>query len=118
MFTDEERAIFSFNDGERDRKADPLAVRRALVEAADGELYEASVAACEPDRGPDDAPEPGASRVARLRAQGRMVGIVRAGFSLAPIDPDTGKGVTEACCWAIWSAWVRWEAGEKKPVGN
>jgi hypothetical protein len=113
MFTKEEREIFEFDTGQGVRKVDPLALRRALVRAAQGDLYELSVRAAA-------VPEPTdkGAILAHEAAQEELLGVIRQGFGLPGIDPDTGEGITERMCWRIWNTWQEWLKGEPSGDGN
>lgn len=111
MFSDEEKAIFGYHDGQRERYADPLVLRRTLIRACDGDLDGLWRAAAEPETREGATPDPGAE-LARQDAQERFNQAVRKAFELLPFDPATGQGCTEAMVLAVWEKWAGFLRGE------
>lgn len=87
MFTDDERRIFPYWNGEAAVCGDPLAVRRRLTLALQGGGVNALLQEAN-----------GADELAAAAATGRLVDAVRQAFEMAPFDPATGRGATEEDC--------------------
>src|SRR5262245_60989542 len=101
FFSDEDRRVYSYHDGRREVRADPLAVRRRLAQAANGDLAGVWKAASAPPKtgeGHLPAETAGQLELARLEGEERLLGVIRYAFDLPPVDPATGEGVTEAMC--------------------
>jgi hypothetical protein len=121
QFTDQERAIFEYHDGERTVFADPLAIQRKMLRLAAGNLVGLSEAASAPEKatGPE---EPG-KVLERLNAQEQLLSVIREGFNLPEFDPNTGKGALEKQCWKVWDDFYGWleknaRKGEGLPDGQ
>jgi len=102
-WTDEQRAIFEYRwtDG-TPRFADPLAIRRALLEVTDWKID--AIKQC--NGGP----------IEKERANRDLAQIAIEVFGLPPFDPLTGKGATEAMALAIYNAFC--DDYEKKNLGG
>lgn len=106
VFPEGERKVFAYFDGARTVYADPLQVLRRWVLFFDGDpnpTHEAMYS---------DEP------MVRLPAQERVVAGVRAAFDMAPFDPATGAGATDADCLAALRAWEDWLAAKKAPAAS
>jgi hypothetical protein len=118
MFTDEQRLIFSYEVRGVKRWADPLAVRRNLLRASAGEIYELCQKAARPadsEHGPDE--DPGVA-LDRAEAGGKLHAIACAAFGLPPFDPATGEGITEFETGELLSDFWGWLEGNAKPAGK
>jgi hypothetical protein len=102
MFSEEEKAIFVFQDGEKERRCDPLVMRRRLLRASTGQLSQLLQNAAEPRRSPDEPPEPPGAVLERLDAQEQLVAVLREAFEL----PE--PAFTEATVLRVWSEWTEW----------
>lgn len=140
MFDESERLIFEYDAGGGvRRKADPLAVRRALLRESGGQFFHWLEKSREPDDASWPKPEPGpetpllpAEQAARdvgpawalatlltaLDAQEKVLAVVRAAFGLPPFDPETGAGCVEATCLAAMNAYLEWLEKNARSDGN
>ena len=116
QFSDKDRLIYRYHDGEKERCADPLAVRRKLIQSAGGDLGRLADAAAVKEQPAPDAD--GGAEIARLDAEERLLKVIRFGFELPDFDPTTGAGCTEAMCWAVWDDYWKFIEGEKTPAGS
>ena len=103
MFPDQERSIFSYAVRDDTRFADPLALRRNLLRASNGEFDQvARDSRDRPDRPDgmggivDQGPEDFGQIMQRENAKEKLYGIICFAFGLTPFDPATGEGITEA----------------------
>lgn len=66
--------------------------------------------------------EPGSDHPAKLmrgsQAQEELVKAIRYAFSLAPFDPNTGKGATELYCCKLFNSFGRFVEELKKNTGS
>lgn len=92
QFTDEERGIFTFHDGLKERKGDPL----AIWDVMEGLL----------GMNPEKAREKMLSETGLpgLESRRKFWEAVSQAFELAPFDPETGAGATQAIKLAAWNA--------------
>lgn len=123
MFPD--RLIFTYEVRGDKKFADPLAVRRNLMRASLGTFDEIDRDSRDRpampdgmggviDQGPED---PGAA-LQREDAREKLHAVVCAAFSLAPFDPATGLGTTEAESTAVLDAFLGWLEGKEKGSEN
>jgi hypothetical protein len=103
MFTDRERLIFKYHDGERDVFADPLRVRRLFAHALDGE----------PNRYLERIQENAAAEPVAFEAMERVLAATCQAFGLTPFDPATGAGCTEEKILGVLCAFQAWEDQKK-----
>lgn len=112
MFTPEDREIYSYHNGVSEVFADPLALKRKLVQAARGDLAglisrasppEETLQAEDPDRTLD-----------RMNAETELLAVVRAAFQLSEVNPATGEGCTDSMVWRVWDHFGDYVSGEKK----
>lgn len=94
-----ERAIFSFFDGKKTRKADPMVVYRALV---DDPVFNIEVDSSLVLEAND------------LEASARMSAVIRKAFGIAAFDDG---GLTEGECDSLFYAFMDWLT-EKKNSGS
>lgn len=122
MFTAEERAIYVYHDGERERRADPLAIRRAILRAAGGDIEGLVEAALTEDQSPITegmAPgERGRRLLRQAEAQERLAEVVRVAFGLKAFDPETGGGCTEEMVWRVWDHFHEYMEGNGSGGAN
>lgn len=116
QFTDQDRLIYRYHDGAKERCADPLAVRRRLIQSAGGDLGKLADAAAVKEKSSPESD--GGEEIARLDAEERLLGVIRYGFELPAFDPATGEGCTEAMLWKIWDDYWAFVEGERKPAGS
>lgn len=116
MFGEDERRIFTY-EGAAGKvvRADPLVLRRRLLQASAGEFYDLLAGSYKPAGA---GKEPLEVVMAREEAQEKAVLCVRAAFDLPAIDPETGSGCTEAMCWKVLTDFMDLMEGEKKPAGQ
>lgn len=114
LFSPEERLIFCYmipDAGETGQKAiyaDPLVVRRRLMQTTHGEFDQILADASEPDPG---APlEADIGVMARITAQEKLAACARETFNLPPINPATGEGFTEAIALNVLDQFLEWLA--------
>lgn len=107
MFSEADRLVYRWNDGTQERVSDPLALRRALVVAAGGDLAKAARDAVHPPlpEGTELEPE---RRLALEAAEERLAGIVAEGFGVKRFDPEAASGLTEAMLMRLWAHWCGW----------
>ena len=120
QFSDQERAIYEYHNGEKTVFADPLAVQRKMLRLAAGNLAGLSQDAStpEPDALGNVEPQDPSKVLLRLDAQEALVGVIREAFGLAPFDPDTGKGVPEKHCWKVWDDFYEWLEKNVKKINK
>jgi hypothetical protein len=123
MFGDTE--IFAFilpNVGQR--YADPLAIRRRLLTASEGRLFEWVQAARSYQKlltelGDKEGPEADSQRADWSFRQAELEGwLAEAAFAsfegFAPVDPATGSGVTEVVALEVLNAYIEWIEQKKR----
>ncbi len=107
---DQSRHVFTYHDGTRQRRADPLAAVAAL-EATDPKFAE-HLAELDAKEKPDVALPPGVVadevQAGRKEAVAKLLEATRAAFGLKPLD-DTG-GLTEAETMGVLAAFIFWMA--------
>lgn len=129
IFSEEDRAIYRYHDGKSEVAADPLSLRRKLVQAAQGDLASLVRTASPPEPAPEAESQtltvpgvPAATEaeltLARLEGEERLLKVIRFVFNLPEVDAKTGEGLTDACCWVIWDDFSRFVSGEKRLVGS
>jgi len=127
MFSPQQRQVFGYHDGQRERYADPLRVRRLLQKETGGELWhvwalangvqQALGAVARFDRqcreaaeqglpAPDEASRPEGPTGEMFDAEEALLDAARVAFDLPPFDPDTGTGATEEVCRDCLAAWL------------
>lgn len=102
------RCIFHYRAGGHRRHADPIQVDQALTKHGGAEwtrlvslvdtLRRPMTPAIAAARGPNAAAE---QKKQFDSALADLVGVVRKSFDLPPLDPETGRGVTDAECVAV-----------------
>ncbi len=104
--------------------ADPLAVRRGLLRASDGRLWEWAQAARQVGelvgQSADDPTDAGAARRAEFSTsqselEGRLADAAYAAFGLPPINAATGQGVAEAVALDLLQKFLGWMEEKKNP---
>lgn len=111
LFSPEERLIFCYmipDAGETGQKAiyaDPLAVRRRLMQTTHGEFDQILSDSAEPEPGTEDI-----GVMARIAAQEKLAACARETFNLPPINPATGEGFTEAIALNVLDQFLEWLA--------
>lgn len=90
MFSDAEKGIFPYNNGQSDLYADPLAVNRKLLVAFSGDIEAALTAGYAPEGKTNGATQ-------------AVIDGVRDAFGMLPFDPTTGTGATDAMVLRILS---------------
>lgn len=119
MFSEQDRQLFVYHDGEKEVHADPLDIRRKLLQASVGAFYRwlSHARDVEAPLGPDgkEVEEEPMVVLGRLDAQDKVLAAARHAFGLAPLDPATGKGCTEAMVRRVLHAWATLMEGEKTP---
>lgn len=127
MFSEQDRAIFEYHDGNNKVFADPLALRRKLYQVFDGDPDRAIQAAAKADTKYDDKgqeiPEEPAQLLNRMYAEEKLVAGFRQLFDMAPFDRTTGTGASEAMCRQVWAQFVEFlekndARGEGSPTGS
>lgn len=97
MFKDSERRIFPYNDGTADRFGDPLELEREIrLALGDPNQVITQIRAIYDPNAPIEAVLSGHIVAKKAAAAIRQI------FGLAPVDPVTGNGVTEAMVWHTW----------------
>lgn len=98
LFSEQDRQIYT--DPATGRKFDPLAVKRAITAATNGQfnVLVAAVSGGDPARAAE--------------AQGRLIAAARLAFGLKPLDPDTGQGVLDAVAYEALIGFTRWLKGK------
>jgi hypothetical protein len=144
LFPEHERLIYRYSVGGKEHFADPLVLRRRLVQAGRGELDEVLEAAAETEAVaaasagpplamllPQDGQPPTAEHVARAAATARgleearreearekRAKIVFEAFKLTPLDEATGEGVTEyEALQTLWD-FLEWLEKNASPAGS
>lgn len=128
FFSDSDKKVFKYNDGQKDVYADPLDVRRRLLQSSGGAFYRLCQQAREPEPPPElpagappaDQGGPGYEHflMAALTARGRLNAAMRQAFGLPEFDPTKPGGVTEAMVDRIYDEYVKFMEGEEKPDGK
>lgn len=98
---EQERRVFRYHDGTGEVYGDPLAIWGRLLDALDGDLATPMGQARHPE-----------AEVA-IPALARIAEAVRAAFSMAPFDPQTGAGATVEDCYQVLKAWNAWMQAKK-----
>jgi len=123
-FSEEDRRIYAYHNGTSEVRADPLVIRRRLIQNANGKLdqlvREARGEGASLEVIDERLPRPELSDAILLQeeAQERLVAVIRRAFELPPLDPATGQGCTEAMVWKVWGSFNEFLEGESRPVGN
>jgi hypothetical protein len=89
-FTDQERAIFPYHNGQSQVFADPLALQRklnVLLQGDIGTVVKEAYTATVGDTG---------------GAMQKLLDAIREAFSLSPVDPATGQGITDLMALSIF----------------
>ncbi len=94
MFTEEDRKVFKYNDGAKDVFADPLDLRRKMVRATNGELDLILEEYAMRPTGEGGKATP-TDYIRKATAEERLAAAARETFSLQPLNPATGEGVTD-----------------------
>lgn len=110
MYSDEERRVFKYFDGEQEVYGDPLALRTEIFIATNGDPDSLSKKIFIPLT-PDTPPE---QIIEAYKAEKKLVEIVRDVFKMKPFDPTTGAGATVDHCRMAWRMLTRFLNGEKK----
>lgn len=116
MFSEQEKAIFSYHDGIEERFIDPEVVRRSLVRESVGMIWRWLADCEEPEEdiskiNPEDAEAIALHKVKLLKAlecQEYVLGCIRSAFKLPVYDAVTKTGFTEATCWRVWGEYSEW----------
>lgn len=122
----DQREIYRFDlPGDGPRYADPMAVRRRLLAASDGRLWEWARRAREHqlalaaagDAPGEEADARRAESSARLaECEGAMADAAYQAFDgFAPIDPTTGFGTPEAVALGVLRGFLEWLEQKKSP---
>lgn len=129
MFSEQERKIFKYNDGQKDRYADPLAIRRALIRESGGQFW-TWWDDCEEPKAASFSSELTAEQLEHARAlhaslyisaaaaQERFLSVVRAVFKMPELNPDTGEGVVEDECWRVIREYDEFLEKNERAAGN
>jgi hypothetical protein len=88
MFTEAQKATFAYHTDTTQLVGDPLALQRKLNVQLQGDIHDAIRSAYEKTGDTDGSMD-------------RLLTAVREVFSLPPIDPTTGKGVTDLSALAV-----------------
>lgn len=109
LYSEKERNVFAFNDGEKGLYGDPLALERRLRIACGGDPHKIAkrmnelIAAEWND----------ASDMEYYRLQEKLVSAVRQAFGMQPFDPQSGKGARDADCLKLWDDFWQWRDQKK-----
>jgi len=129
MFTPDERTIFKYFDGVKDKWADPTAIRRriyqnqpdfdAVLRAYNRQFYDeqGKNRYFNDDKTPRthaDPPPPAILQMA-LASEEKVIAAARFAFGLPAIDPETGAGVRDDVAIKALLAWTEFE---EKNVGT
>jgi hypothetical protein len=127
-FPERQRLVYRYHNGAKEVFADPLVLRRKMIQAGRGELNQILREAVEPaaptEEGADSGDAGGgggvgvADECVRLQAQERRAQIVYEAFGLVPFDPETGGGVTEIEAIAVLHDFLGWLEGNASRAGN
>jgi hypothetical protein len=118
--------IFQYHDGEKQRWGDPMAIRRRLVLACGGSFQrlwedyfpDLSKVGLPPEEG-GLTPERAASLLlARATAGEKFLPAVRQAFQMVAFDEATGAGATEQHCEDAARAFGQFCEDAKKKLGN
>lgn len=129
MFSENERKIFVYFDGERELRGDPFAITRRLVRWLDGDPDRvlADRWAGYPEEEVDEfgAPLPldpakidKALEPVRFEAEQKIIKATQEAFGLAPYDPETGLGVGEEQLLQLFDEFCVWSEGQKKSTAS
>lgn len=102
MFTEAEKRVFKYHDGQAEAFADPLAARRSFVVETQGRFNDLLTAYY------------GDDELASCEAAVVLVPVVRQVFSMNPFDRDTGKGATEDDVDRVLTEFLDWCDEQKK----
>lgn len=107
-FTEEQRKVFDFHDGERQRFADPLRLRRQLVQR----LGDPAALVAKMNR-TNAAMGDSATIMEGLAATDQLVAGARDVFGMPSIDEATGKGTTDAMVLGVLRHFFRFCGGPR-----
>lgn len=93
-----------------DRWADPVQLRRDLLRASAGRLWEWAASARAIQDAGDTSPE-AAVKLADL--EGHLVAAAYMAFGLPPVDPNSGTGVTETEMAAVLKSFLEYAEGKE-----
>jgi hypothetical protein len=112
-WTDADKQIFEYvsQDGEK-RFADPLAVRRAILQASGGQIDAWWKEITVPET-IDGRPNPNFQPLAVIANEAKVIFAARKAFDLADFDTKTGAGVTDAYALVLTDHYLNW-LGQKK----
>jgi len=119
MFTDQERRIFSFHDGEKQRFADPMAFHRQLFAVVKGERLDELLAEYFGAAEEEGKPPPTVEAVAA--SQAAWVALVEVGykaFGLSRIDMNSGKGTTDEEAFNVLYSFLLFRQKKASPEEN
>lgn len=103
MFTDEQKKIFRYFDGSAWVFGDPLALKRRLSRALDGDPNR-YLAALAPESGDEEA----------FQATEKVIQAVRVAFDMAAFDRNTGGGAKDQHCLDALAAFIDYIHEQKK----
>jgi hypothetical protein len=109
MYSEDARRIYEYEDPTtpgRRLYADPLALRRAVLDASAGDI----------DRFLDEAESD--DPLLAAHAESRLVTIARSVWECPPVDRETGMGVPDAVVLDMLNAFVEWLSEKKVSTGQ
>lgn len=110
MYSEQDRNIFKYYDGESEVFGDPLALRAEIFILTNGNPNELTRKVFV-DLNPSTPPE---KLVEAYNAQKQLVQIARTVFKMKPYDEKTGKGATMEHCQMAWRMLMLYLNQEKK----
>ena len=98
MYSENERRIYEYHNGEKIIAADPMVLARRVLMAFEGDPNKVI-----------DRMDPQANSLAiACEATDKFVAGVRQAFDLKPFDPDTGEGTLEQDVHRVWNEYQEW----------
>ena len=125
MFSEQDRKIFPYHDGEQEVFGDPVEIQRRMNAFTKGELNAIIDRTREWEVDSEGKPvledgKPVRANPAEVAAenQERLEAAIRHAFQLPAFDRITGQGCTGAMALTVWNAFVEWAEDAKKKFAS
>lgn len=123
MFSEEDRKVFPYHDGENDVFGDPEEIYLALSREFNGDVAGPlerleQIAREGLGAGGDPKPDyvtPPELALEAAELNGEINARARRAFGMAPYDRRTGRGATEAMCRQVFDDYLAWTDEKKNP---
>lgn len=118
MFSAPEKRIFQYHDGKNIVCADPLAIRRKIIQASHGTFDTIFKSASGDDPISGDQGADASGKVRQASAEDSLLAIVREVFGLDPFDRNTGAGCMDDHVFHVLNSFHEWLEKNAKAGGN